>query len=76
VRRFDRLLVVVEPDDRRGRILLRGHLVAQRVATILRLRGRRADADERWGELLGEAGFTGFRRATETPFNRVFEVRP
>ena len=32
-------------------------------------------SDERWSELLGEAGFTGFRRATETPFNRVFEVR-
>jgi SAM-dependent methyltransferase len=32
-------------------------------------------SDERWGELLGEAGFAGFRRATETPFNRVFEVR-
>jgi hypothetical protein len=33
-------------------------------------------SDERWGELLSEAGFSGFRRATETPFNRVFEVRP
>jgi SAM-dependent methyltransferase len=32
--------------------------------------------DERWAELLGDAGFTRFRRATETPFNRVFEVRP
>jgi SAM-dependent methyltransferase len=31
--------------------------------------------DERWRVLLGEAGFTRFRRATETPFNRVFEVR-
>jgi SAM-dependent methyltransferase len=33
-------------------------------------------SDERWRELLGEAGFSRFRRATETPFNRVFEVRP
>jgi SAM-dependent methyltransferase len=32
-------------------------------------------SDERWRELLTEAGFSGFRRATETPFNRVFEVR-
>jgi ubiquinone/menaquinone biosynthesis C-methylase UbiE len=32
--------------------------------------------DERWRELLAEAGFSRFRRATETPFNRVFEVRP
>jgi SAM-dependent methyltransferase len=32
-------------------------------------------SDERWQELLGEVGFTRFRRATETPFNRVFEVR-
>jgi 2-polyprenyl-3-methyl-5-hydroxy-6-metoxy-1,4-benzoquinol methylase len=32
-------------------------------------------SDDRWRELLTEAGFTGFRRATETPFNRVFEVR-
>jgi hypothetical protein len=31
--------------------------------------------DERWAELLGEAGFSRFRRATETPFNRIFEVR-
>lgn len=29
-----------------------------------------------WRRLLGEAGFTRFRRATETPFNRVFEARP
>jgi SAM-dependent methyltransferase len=32
--------------------------------------------DATWRELLGRAGFTRFRRATETPFNRVFEVRP
>ncbi len=32
--------------------------------------------DEQWASLLGEAGFSRFRRATETPFNRVFEVRP
>ena len=32
--------------------------------------------DSTWRELLGRAGFTGFRRATETPFNRVFEARP
>jgi len=32
-------------------------------------------SDSRWSELLGQAGFTRFRRATETPFNRVFEVR-
>ena len=32
-------------------------------------------SDARWRELLGEAGFTQFRRATETPLNRVFEVR-
>jgi len=31
--------------------------------------------DSRWRELLAEAGFRRFRRATETPFNRVFEVR-
>jgi len=27
-------------------------------------------------ELMSDAGFTRFRRATETPFNRVFDVRP
>jgi len=32
--------------------------------------------DSTWRELLTSAGFTRFRRATETPFNRVFEVRP
>ena len=31
--------------------------------------------DDTWRSLLGEAGFTQFRRATETPLNRVFEVR-
>ena len=29
-----------------------------------------------WRVLLAEAGFGRFRRATETPFNRVFEARP
>jgi SAM-dependent methyltransferase len=32
-------------------------------------------SDEQWQTLLGEVGFGRFRRATETPFNRVFEVR-
>jgi SAM-dependent methyltransferase len=32
-------------------------------------------SDERWSELLADVGFSRFRRATETPFNRVFEVR-
>jgi SAM-dependent methyltransferase len=29
-----------------------------------------------WSQLVGDAGFSRFRRAAETPFNRVFEVRP
>ena len=29
-----------------------------------------------WARVAGEAGFGRFRRASETPFNRVFEVRP
>ena len=29
-----------------------------------------------WAAVAAEAGFSRFRRATETPFNRVFEVRP
>ena len=29
-----------------------------------------------WRSLLGDAGFSRFRRAAETPFNRVFEARP
>jgi SAM-dependent methyltransferase len=33
-------------------------------------------SDTDWGELVRGAGFTGLRRATETAFNRVFEVRP
>jgi len=32
-------------------------------------------SDNQWQALLGDAGYTRFRRATETPFNRVFEVR-
>jgi putative intracellular protease/amidase len=33
-------------------------------------------SDDRWQSLLASAGFTRFRRATETPLNRIFEVRP
>jgi 2-polyprenyl-3-methyl-5-hydroxy-6-metoxy-1,4-benzoquinol methylase len=33
-------------------------------------------SDSRLREIVTSAGFTRFRRATETPFNRVFEVRP
>jgi SAM-dependent methyltransferase len=32
--------------------------------------------DARWDEITAAAGFSSLRRATETPFNRVFEVRP
>jgi SAM-dependent methyltransferase len=32
-------------------------------------------SDEQWAGILGDVGFSRFRRATETPFNRVFEVR-
>jgi SAM-dependent methyltransferase len=32
--------------------------------------------DASWRRLLADAGFSRFRRATETPFNRIFEVRP
>jgi hypothetical protein len=27
-------------------------------------------------KIASDAGFTRFKRATETPFNRVFEIRP
>ncbi|MBV8982433.1 MAG: class I SAM-dependent methyltransferase [Acidimicrobiia bacterium] len=32
--------------------------------------------DDEWVSILGGCGFSRCRRATETPFNRVFEVRP
>ncbi|MBV9665987.1 MAG: methyltransferase domain-containing protein [Actinobacteria bacterium] len=32
--------------------------------------------DATWAELVTDAGFSQFRRATETPFNRIFEARP
>jgi 2-polyprenyl-3-methyl-5-hydroxy-6-metoxy-1,4-benzoquinol methylase len=32
--------------------------------------------DDEFKKLAATAGFTRFRRATETPFNRVFELRP
>jgi SAM-dependent methyltransferase len=32
--------------------------------------------DTKYAEMMSAAGFTRFRRATQTPFNRVFEVRP
>jgi 2-polyprenyl-3-methyl-5-hydroxy-6-metoxy-1,4-benzoquinol methylase len=33
-------------------------------------------SDDEWVSILGDCGFGRCRRATETPFNRVFEVRP
>jgi hypothetical protein len=32
--------------------------------------------DATWAALAADAGFSRFRRATETPFNRIFEARP
>jgi SAM-dependent methyltransferase len=32
--------------------------------------------DATWAAIMAAGGLTRFRRATETPFNRVFEVRP
>jgi hypothetical protein len=32
--------------------------------------------EKRLREVVTEGGFTRFRRATETPFNLVFEARP
>ncbi|HET9950081.1 MAG TPA: methyltransferase domain-containing protein [Longimicrobiales bacterium] len=32
--------------------------------------------ESRWRQIILGAGFRSFRRATETPFNRVFEARP
>ena len=31
--------------------------------------------DATWAEIAADAGFSRFRRATETPFNRIFEAR-
>jgi SAM-dependent methyltransferase len=33
-------------------------------------------AEAQWHDLITANGFTTFRRATETPFNRVFEAKP
>ncbi|MDQ3841558.1 MAG: SAM-dependent methyltransferase, partial [Actinomycetota bacterium] len=39
--------------------------------------GLGAQAGEaRLGQVISEAGFSHFRRATETPFNLVLEARP
>lgn len=32
-------------------------------------------SDARWQSVIADAGLSHFRRATETPFNRVFEIR-
>jgi hypothetical protein len=32
--------------------------------------------ESEWRRIILGAGFKSFRRATETPFNRVFEARP
>ena len=46
--------------------------LAQEVGTAL---GAQA-GEARLRDVVTRAGFTRFRRATETPFNLVFEVRP
>lgn len=46
--------------------------LAQEVGTAL---GAQA-AEAQLHHIITSAGFTRFRRATETPFNRIFEVRP
>ena len=46
--------------------------LAQEVGTAL---GAQA-GEARLREIVTAAGFTRFRRAAETPFNLVFEVRP
>jgi SAM-dependent methyltransferase len=46
--------------------------LSQEVGTAL---GAQA-GEKRLGEVIGGAGFTRFRRATETPFNIVLEARP
>ena len=46
--------------------------LAQEVGTAL---GAQA-GEARLREVMTQAGFTRFRRATQTPFNLVFEVRP
>ena len=33
-------------------------------------------SDSQYSEIMKSAGFTRFRKATQMPFNRVFEVRP
>jgi len=33
-------------------------------------------SDDELEKVAKKAGFTRFRRATETPFNRVFEIKP
>ena len=48
---------------------------ASRAQKVARCLGAQA-GEARIGEVVREGGFTRFRRATETPFNLVFEARP
>ncbi len=43
---------------------------------IQKLERRASVADDDLRALFRRAGFSRFRRAAETPFNRVFEARP
>jgi len=57
-----------------------------KLATGIRNKARRFDevglalgaqvGEARWREIILGAGFKSFRRAAETPFNRVLEARP
>jgi len=53
-------------------MLCTGSSLAQEVGLAL---GAQA-GDSRLREVVQQGGFTRFRRATETPFNRIFEARP
>lgn len=48
---------------------------ASRAQEIGRCLGAQA-GEARIREVAGDGGFTRFRRATETPFNLVYEARP
>ena len=51
--------------------------VRDRLAEALAARLRSRELVEAYRRITtAEAGYTGFRRAAETPFNLIYEVRP
>jgi hypothetical protein len=64
--------MAIDPDKRNEFV---GKAVGDLGATLGAALGAQA-GEARMREVMQKAGFTRFRRATQTPFNLVYEIRP